>query len=107
MTHPIATSCRHVALSAGGRRLARRRLASVAARRTPTASSSAGSARAACLCDSEINCGLESFWDNGFAVWLGHGDDPVAMINMRSVEEAAAWLDQTAREHYPDSDHAK
>ena len=59
------------------------------------------------LYDSVINRGLESFWDNGFAVWLGRSDEPVAEINTRSLDEAAAWLDQVAREHFPDSDYAK
>jgi hypothetical protein len=55
---------------------------------------------------SEINCGLKSFWDDGFQVWLGHGFQPVAEINTRCLEEAAAWLDRAAREHYPESDYA-
>jgi hypothetical protein len=56
---------------------------------------------------SEINCGLESFWGDGFCVWVGLGDEPAAKINTRSLEEAAAWLDRTARERYPESDYAK
>ena len=59
---------------------------------------------------SEINCGLQTQWDLGLAVWIG---DP---HNGRRVEElfapgefdqAAAWLDQQARALYPGSDYAR
>ena len=60
------------------------------------------------LYGSEINCGIQSFWDGGWTVWLG--DD----MNGRVCEETemkfdrlAEWLDRQARKHYPNSTYAK
>lgn len=61
------------------------------------------------LYDSEINCGLSSFWDSGWVVWIG--DD----LNGRKAEEhffpeqfheIAGWLHQEAVHAYPQSDYA-
>jgi hypothetical protein len=60
------------------------------------------------LYGSEINCGIQSFWDGYWSAWLG--DD----MNGRVVEEhalkfdeIAAWLDKQARKFYPNSTYAK
>lgn len=60
------------------------------------------------LYGSEINCGIQSFWDGHWSAWLG--DD----MNGRVVEdhalkfdEIAPWLHKSAIEHYPNSDYAK
>lgn len=60
------------------------------------------------LYGSEINCGIQSFWDGHWTAWLG--DD----MNGRVVEdsalkfdEIAPWLDAMARKHYPNSTYAK
>lgn len=67
------------------------------------------------LYDSEINCGLSSFWDSGFNVWIGdeangyaaranvdpHDRDPAWLRN------AAAWLRDQACALYPDSEFAR
>lgn len=73
---------------------------------------------------SEINCSISTLWDGGWDVKLGAGqngwkaettvscpvDDP---SKKRSVEEVtrglavvAGWLDEKAREHYPQSEYA-
>jgi hypothetical protein len=54
--------------------------------------------------ESEINCSISSFWDNGFLVRLG--DDMngfLAEAEVRTPGEAAAFLDKAAREHFPES----
>lgn len=58
---------------------------------------------------SEINCGVQSLWDGGWEAWLGGGMNPrvAEEFGFKSLEEAAAWLDKAAREHYPGSDYAK
>lgn len=57
---------------------------------------------------SEINCGMESFWDGQWTVWIGD------FMNGRKIEEQevnaediAATLDRMAREVCPHSDYAK
>ena len=60
---------------------------------------------------SEINCAVQSQWDAGFVVSIG-GDmlygKPEASETFTADElaSAAAWLDQKARELYPQSDYA-
>lgn len=59
------------------------------------------------LYDSEINCSVSCFWDNGWDVKLG---DPMngykAEANFRYLWEAADWLKTEAMERYPDSQFA-
>lgn len=57
---------------------------------------------------SEINCGIQSFWDGGWEVWIG--DD----MNGRAAGESGLtfsqlplWLHTTALKLYPDSVYAK
>jgi hypothetical protein len=57
----------------------------------------------ALLYRSGISCGLESDPDSGFTAWLGHAEEAKAVLHTNSLEEAAAWLDRTARVHYPHS----
>lgn len=58
---------------------------------------------------SEINCGVSSFWDGGWRVWLGDElNGVVAHIEgCDTPQEAAQWLDSEARRQYPQSDYAK
>lgn len=56
------------------------------------------------LYEREINCGLSSFWDNGWSVWIG--DDPNgvkagAEFRPEDVGQIPAWLYDTAVLHYP------
>ena len=63
------------------------------------------------LYESEINCGMESFWDGGFTVWLGlksMGDD-MEEKNFNADElttEAGIWLHNAALRYYPESVYA-
>jgi hypothetical protein len=62
------------------------------------------------LYDSEINCGMECFWDNGFDVWLGdHRFGYLAQRNFYPdcFDDAAAWLATEARRRYPHSEFAQ
>ena len=59
------------------------------------------------LYDSEINCSVSTFWDGGFTVKLG--DEMKGFLAERDCKtshEAAEYLDQAAREHYPESTYA-
>jgi hypothetical protein len=59
------------------------------------------------LYDSELNFSISCFWDGGFDVKLG---DPmngyVAEGNVKTADQAAAWLDKQARIHFPASKYA-
>jgi hypothetical protein len=55
---------------------------------------------------SGISCGVESHWDSGFTAWLGLAEEAKAILHTHSLEEATAWLDQAARQHYPRSTYA-
>jgi len=58
------------------------------------------------LYESEIDCAVESEWDNGWNVRLGK--NPVAAdTNVRTLYDAAIWLHEQALKHFPDSDYAK
>lgn len=60
------------------------------------------------LYESEINCGMESFWDGGFTVWLGlksMGDDMEEKnfaVN-ELAKDAGKWLHDAALKYYPNS----
>jgi len=57
---------------------------------------------------SEINYSLSCLWDGGIDVKLGDRlNGFAAETNVKNAAEAAAWLDHTARERYPESDYAK
>ncbi len=53
-----------------------------------------------------ISCGVESHWESGFTAWLGLAEEAKAILHTHSLEEAAAWLDRAARQHYPTSTYA-
>ena len=58
---------------------------------------------------SEINCGVQSFWDGGFTVRLGDDlNGTTASENFEAGElgEAGEWLHEQALKHYPSSDYA-
>ena len=60
------------------------------------------------LYDSQINCEVFTFWDNGFSVRLGDfmkGFDAETLVDTSG--EAAIWLDKMARETYPTSSYAQ
>lgn len=45
--------------------------------------------------DSEIGCGLESFWDEGWTVWIGdrmNGRYREAMFDKADFDAIPAWL---------------
>ncbi|WP_315731636.1 MULTISPECIES: hypothetical protein [unclassified Bradyrhizobium] len=55
------------------------------------------------LYDREINFSISCFWDGGFMVKLG--DDLNGFLAEETVstfDEALAWLELTADEHYPE-----
>jgi hypothetical protein len=59
------------------------------------------------LYDSEINFEVSAFWDNGIDVKLGDEmNGYAAESSVRTSEEAAEWLDQQARLHFPASKYA-
>jgi hypothetical protein len=60
------------------------------------------------LYDSEINFEISAFWDNGIDVKLGDEmNGYAAESSVRTSEEAAAWLDEQARSHFPKSKYAR
>lgn len=63
----------------------------------------------AALYASEINVGLQSFWDAGYRVWLGdqsNGRRCVRDFAAHELQDMPQWLDEMARVHYPKSDYA-
>ena len=60
----------------------------------------------ALLYRSGISCGVESHWDSGFTAWLGLAEEAKAILHTHSLEEATAWLDRAARQHYPTSTYS-
>lgn len=62
------------------------------------------------LYDSEINCGLSSFWDGGWSVWIGddmNGRRADDNFDNGQLAEAAYWLHNTALRVYPKSEYAR
>jgi hypothetical protein len=59
------------------------------------------------LYESEINCSISSFWDNGWDVKLGDEMNGFkAEGNFHTLDEAAAFLDREARKHCEESLYA-
>lgn len=59
------------------------------------------------LYKSEINFQISCFWDGGFDVKLGDTMNGwKAEANIYTYDEALQWLDQQARQSYPDSQYA-
>lgn len=62
------------------------------------------------LYSSEINCGMQSFWDGGFDVWIGdelNGKREISSGYYPSMfSEAMNWLHDAALRHYPNSAYA-
>ena len=59
---------------------------------------------------SEINCGVESFWDAGFDAWIGddmNGRKAERTFDRREFGEIAGWLHAEALRLYPGSQYAK
>ena len=70
------------------------------------------------LHDSEINVGVQTFYDTGMRVWIGdeaNGIQAETAINRTAAARlkwpegltAASWLHETALRLYPDSKYAK
>jgi hypothetical protein len=60
------------------------------------------------LYQSEINFHVSCFWDNSIEVKLGDEMNGFsAEGNVAASEEAAAWLDEQARLHFPKSRYAR
>jgi hypothetical protein len=62
------------------------------------------------LHDSEINSGLQFCSLGGVEVWVGdewNGIKARRMFELDDLNSAAAWLDEVAREHFPNSEYAK
>lgn len=60
------------------------------------------------LHDSEINCGIQIFYDGANSVWLG--DDMNGRIiaeDSIAVEDMGQWLHDNALQQYPNSAYAK
>ena len=56
------------------------------------------------LHESEINCSISSFWDNGGDVKLGDDMNGYAAEgNFGTLDEAATFLDIQARKHFSES----
>ena len=59
------------------------------------------------LYESEINCSIFRFWDNGWDVKLRDDmNDFVAEGNFRTLYECADFLDREAKKHFPESSYA-
>ena len=59
------------------------------------------------LYESEINCSISSFWDNGWDAKLGDQMNGfVAEGNFGTLDEAADFLDREARKHFAKSLYA-
>src|SRR5258708_5333491 len=55
------------------------------------------------LYDREINFKIETFWDGGFDVALGdHTNGYRATAEVRTFDDAVAWLVEQAAVHFPD-----
>lgn len=55
----------------------------------------------------EINCGLSSFWDGGWRVWIGdemNGRDAQADFDRGEVGLIGHWLLEAAAHLYPSAD---
>lgn len=66
--------------------------------------------RMAALYNSEINCGVSSFWDGGFDVWIGddmNGKKAETNFDAGDLSKAADWLHDEAMRLFPESDYAK
>jgi hypothetical protein len=70
------------------------------------------------LHDSEINAGVQTFYDAGMRVWIGdelNGINAETVINRTAAARlkwpegftAASWLHETALRLHPDSQYAK
>jgi hypothetical protein len=70
------------------------------------------------LHDSEINAGVQTFYDAGMKVWIGDemngikaetviNRTPAARLKWPEGLTAASWLHETALRLYPDSNYAK
>lgn len=60
------------------------------------------------LYDSEINVTISWFWDGGINVVLGdHSNGVRSAGNVDTTEDAARWLIDAAKKHYPKSAFAQ
>jgi hypothetical protein len=63
------------------------------------------------LYTSEINCGMQSFYGAGFKIWLGDESNGIKTEQEFTADaldgDAAVWLDEAARQHFPESQYAR
>ena len=61
-----------------------------------------------CLYASEINCGVQSFWDGEWQAWIGDEMNGIKMEDFAiPLDGLAEWLHDSALKCYPTSDYAK
>ena len=56
------------------------------------------------LYESEINCGLESFWDSGVTAWIGdemNGRKAEQLFHVDDIAKIPDWIISKAQEIYP------
>lgn len=56
------------------------------------------------LYSNEINCGMQSFWDGGWTVWIGdemNGRRAEQTFDNDELNDIPAWLLKTASAIYP------
>lgn len=59
---------------------------------------------------SEINCGLQTFWDGGLEAWIGdemNGRRASETFGLGDLGEVATWLHDEALRLYPQSRYAR
>lgn len=62
------------------------------------------------LHDSEINAGVQSFFDSNWSAWLGDAEwngISERTDGLSDAEDVAKWLDEKAKILYPESNYAK
>lgn len=57
---------------------------------------------------SEINCGIQSFWDGEWQAWIGDEMNGIKMEDFNiPFDDLGEWLHESALRCYPESDYAK
>lgn len=57
---------------------------------------------------SEINCGIQSFWDGEWQAWIGDEMNGIKSEDFNiPFDDLGDWLHKTALKAFPTSDYAK
>lgn len=57
---------------------------------------------------SEINCGIQSFWDGAWQAWIGDEMNGIKAEDFNiPFDDLGEWLHDSALQAYPTSDYAK